>query len=305
MTQERPNGGDAREDQAIAWLVRLNAGDAGVSDWTALEAWLAADPDNLAALARVEALWGDLDDQAYGLKRGLDAAGGASNVIAFTPRRARPAPAKTNVKWAAAAAIVLALGAAGTAAFIRTRPTAYETAPGQIRHIVLADGARIDLNGASRLTVKYDRDARRVTMADAEADFDVTRDTHRPFLITAGDQRIAVLGTVFDVSSHDGRLVVTVRRGVVEVARPDAGGALTDVARVAAGYQLVRRAGEDTTTIRPVDPEEAVAWRQRRLVYHDTSLASVAADLNRAFAIPIEPQGAARGLRFFGGTGAG
>jgi transmembrane sensor len=137
-------------------------------------------------------------------------------------------------------------------------------------------------------------------MTGAEAMFDVTHDPARPFLITAGAQRIRVVGTAFDVASHDGRLTVTVRRGVVEVGRPGPDGTLGDVTRVPAGFQLIRRDDDRSTQISAVDPDEAFAWRERRLVYHDQSLEAVASDLSRAFAVPVAVRGPARKLTFSG-----
>lgn len=291
---------EEREDQAIAWLVRLNSGEADADDWRALEVWLATDAANQTALARVEALWGELDDQAYPLKRNLDDRAGAAIVTPLVPRRTSVRPgARAWPRWAAAAVVALAVGGVGFAV-VRTLPTSYQTAPGEIRRIALSDGTRIDLNGGSRLAVRFDGAARRVTMADAEAAFDVTKDLARPFLITAGDQQIRVVGTAFDVINHGGQLVVTVRRGVVQVADASPRGIAGEAARIPAGYQLTRRQGDDTTSIKAVDPEEAVAWRERRLVYHDQSLANVAADLSRAFAVPVQVSGEARDLRFSG-----
>ncbi|MDR3512979.1 MAG: FecR domain-containing protein [Caulobacteraceae bacterium] len=299
MTEDRPKRGEEREEQAVAWLVRLNSGEAGADDWRALEDWLAADPANLAAYERVEMLWADLGDEAEDLRRSLDAADPGPTVVPLV-RPQRPAPRAPALRWAAAAALAIVAGGAGLFAYVHGRPTDYRTAPGQIQHIALADGSRIDLNGASRLAVGFDRAARRVKMDDAEASFDVTKDPSRPFLISAGAQRIRVVGTAFDVIHHGGELVVTVRRGVVEVARSGEGGQVSDVARVPAGFQLVRRAGEAGTVIRAVDPDEAFAWREGRLIYHDRSLAAVVGDLNRAFPVPIEVQGPARDLRFSG-----
>jgi len=299
MTQMRPTTDDEREDRAIAWLVRLNSGEATADDWRGLETWLAADDSNLAALARVETLWGDLDDQAYQLKQELD----VREATRVVPLAARQRPRRgMNRYWpalAAAAAIVVVVGGAGFVA-LRGLPATYQTAPGEIRRIALSDGTRIDLNGKSRLQVRMGRDARRVTLADAEAAFDVTHDTARPFLITAGDERIRVVGTAFDVTNHDGRLSVTVRRGVVEVSRPGAAGAAGQAVRIPAGYQLVRDDRQPDAAMTAVDPEEAVAWREHRLVYHDRPLRDVVADLGRAFAVPVQVSPAAADLRFSG-----
>jgi transmembrane sensor len=87
---------------------------------------------------------------------------------------------------------------------------------------------------------------------------------------------------------------------VVEVARRGPAGGLSQVVRVPAGFQLVRMRGQPATVIRQVDPDEAFAWREGRLVYHDQRLAVVAADLNRAFPTPVVVQGPARDLRFSG-----
>jgi transmembrane sensor len=293
-------GADGVEDQAIAWLVRLSADDAGAGDWRAHEAWLAADPAHPAAFDRIEALWFELGEQAETLKQGLDAADAGGVVIPLRPRP-RPEPRRpVRAYWAAAAALALMVGGGGLYAALKASPATYQTAPGQIRRIDLADGSRIDLNGASRLAVRFDRSARRVTMADAEALFDVAKDPARPFLITAGRERIRVVGTAFDVASHAGQVTVTVRRGVVEVGRAGADGALGEVSRVPAGFQLIRRDGEAAALIRAVDPNDAAAWRERRLVYHGQTLASVADDLGRAFARPIAVRGPARALPFSG-----
>jgi transmembrane sensor len=298
MSVGRPAGGDDREGEAIAWLVRLSSGDAGVEEWRAHEAWLAADPANLTAFDRIEALWSDLDDQADALKRDMFGEGAGAAVIPLRPAR-RPRRAFGLARIAAAAAVVLA-GGGGLYAWLQSQPLTYKTAPGEIRRIDLADGTRIDLNGASRMSVRIDRTSRRVAMTGAEALFDVTSDPARPFLITAGGQRIRVVGTAFDVASHDGRLSVSVRRGVVEVGRTDASGGVADVARVPAGFQLVRADGDAAAEIRPIDPSEAGAWRQRRLIYHGQPLETVASDLSRAFAVPIAVRGPARKLTFTG-----
>ncbi len=292
--------GDTHEDEAIAWLVLLNSGEASGEDWRGLEVWLGADPANLAALSRVEALWGELGDQAYALKAALDPPRTSATVLPFTPRRVPVKRPAFDRRWAGVAAVLALMVAGGAARYIQTRPTTYQTARGQTQAIALSDGTRIDLNGGSRLVVRYDGRARHVRMADAEALFDVTKDPARPFLIATGAQRIRVVGTAFDVINHAGALTVTVNRGVVEVARTGADGVLSDVQRVPAGYRLVRRDDQDAGAITAVDANEADAWRQHRLVCHDRSLASIVDDLNRAFPTPVTVKGDAANLPFSG-----
>lgn len=309
MTDRRPIADEERNAQAIAWLVRMTSDEAGDEAWRALEAWLAEDPANLAAYARAERLWAEVGELAEPLKAGLDAQDAARpaepipNVIPFAARPRKPAarrPMFGGWRAAAAAAVVLAVGGGTGLGLFSLRPTTYQTAPGHARRIALADGTRIDLNGGSKIAVRFDSHARRVSMGDAEAAFDVTHDPKRPFLIAAGSEQIRVVGTAFDVVHEDGRLVVTVRRGVVQVAQAGEGGALSDVQRVPAGYQLVAQAGAPAQVAPVADPNEAFAWREGRLVFRDAPLSEVASALNRAFTTPIEARGDAGTLRFSG-----
>ena len=300
MTEGRPVGGDIYEDQAVEWLIRLNADEASADDWRALEAWLSADPAHLAAYTRAETLWAELGDQSQALKDALDTPPKSATILPFAPRKAPARRPAFDRRWAGVAAVLALVLAGGAFHYIHTRPVTYETARGETRAIALADGTHIDLNGASRLAVRYDAHARQVRMADAEALFDVTKDPARPFLIATGAQRIRVVGTAFDVVNHAGALTVTVNRGVVEVARTGPKGEISDIQRVAAGYRLVRRDGEDVGTITPVGADEAGAWRQHRLVCHERALASIIDDLNRSFATPIRVRGDAANLPFSG-----
>jgi transmembrane sensor len=122
-------------------------------------------------------------------------------------------------------------------------------------------------------------------MADAEAVFDVAHDPDRPFLIRVGDQEVRVVGTQFNLRRRDGRVVLTVRRGVVEV-RP-LGRADAAPTRVTVGQQLVHVEGAPGSLVRAADAEEAFGWTSGRLVFRDAPLSEVAADLQRRYARPV------------------
>ncbi|MDB5448785.1 MAG: anti-FecI sigma factor, FecR, partial [Phenylobacterium sp.] len=212
----------------------------------------------------------------------------------------------TRRRWiagaaAAAAAVgaVVLLRAGDTTSSWATGATVYEAPPGQTREIALADGSRVRLNAGSRVAVRFDRDARRVVMAEAEAAFDVAHDPQRPFLIRVGDREVKVVGTEFNLRRRDGKVVLTVRRGTVEV-RPSgqAGAAPT---RVAKGQQLIHVEASGHSTLSAVDPQEAFGWTSGHMVYRDQPLSEVAADLARRFGRPVrtaDPQTAS--TRFTG-----
>jgi transmembrane sensor len=70
---------------------------------------------------------------------------------------------------------------------------------------------------------------------------------------------------------------------------------------VAVGQQLTHTEGQSGSILRVSDPEAAFAWTSGQLIYRDQSLAEVAADLSRRFAVPVRTADArTAGLRFSG-----
>jgi transmembrane sensor len=178
-------------------------------------------------------------------------------------------------------------------------PSVYATSAGQLRTLVLPDGTKVRLDAGSRITVRFERGARQVAMAEGEAAFDVAHDPARPFLIGVGDRQVRVVGTEFDVKHRAGRLQITVRRGVVEVRPADALAAAP--VRLTAGEQLTHADGAAQSQVAQVDPAEAFGWTVGQLIYRDRPLSEVAGDLSRRFGMPIraaDPQTAR--IRFTG-----
>jgi len=265
----------ALRDQAADWHVRLASDVASEGDWLEFERWLAVAPEHLRAFEAVEALWLELDAAEPGRER----------PIAGAPRRPRlPARSRVWLPIAAAAALVLAVGVAVRPLGPRTQ--VYETARGERQTVRLADGSQLTLNGATRIRVRLGRRERDVELARGEAVFDVAKDASRPFVIALGDRQVRVVGTEFDILRHERAVVVTVRRGVVEV-RPGAAAAGGKVSRISAGWRLAHREGERADIVGPADPDAAFAWTQGRLIFREARLADVVQVLNRYVQTPL------------------
>jgi transmembrane sensor len=54
------------------------------------------------------------------------------------------------------------------------------TGPGERRIVTLQDGTRISLDERTRVTVRFSRGARRVSLDDGQAEFQVAKDRSRP-----------------------------------------------------------------------------------------------------------------------------
>lgn len=171
---------------------------------------LAAEPDlaaDLAALARVE----------HGCRRVLRAPQTDTAVIAL--RRRLAAPRRTWWPWAAAASVLLALGALWLAwpsqldRFVATTATVVEAAP----------GVRAELEAGADLRVIARADPARGTrleLAAGAAWFEVAP-SPLPVLVATTHLEAEVLGTRFQVERLPGGSRVAVERGLVAVRGVD------------------------------------------------------------------------------------
>jgi len=268
------NDEEARCDAAAAWVVRLEAADLPEDEAAAFDAWLSSTPANASAF-----------DDALSVSRAY-AVQGEFVARALSARRAPPPDYTRRAvggmgALAAAAAVAVVLGPQLAAPSM----LAYETGVGEQRTITLADGSNVRLNGATRLTVRLDRDSRDVKLAHGQALFDVAHDANRPFTVAAGDRDVRVLGTKFDVRRLDGQVAVSVARGAVEV-RP-AAGAEGRAYRLRPGQRFAHAEGASDVQVGNVPAAEIAAWTTGRLVYRAAPLRQVVADLNQQFSTPI------------------
>lgn len=240
--------------QARAWALAVIGEDFPPARSAELETWLKADLRHLSAYEQAERTLLLLDEAL---------------AAPTAARPARPSPPR----WAWPAAAMAASLAA--AAVMAAPPAAIVSAPGQTREIALADGSHVTLGPASSLRPSWRLARRTYVLQAGQAFFAVARDQAHPFTVAAGETKVRVLGTRFDVhKGQDDRVRVEVEQGLVEVSRgpsvakvPAGQGALADVSGVRAA---------------PLDGVgDAGAWRRGRLAYAAAPLAEVIADLNR------------------------
>jgi transmembrane sensor len=243
--------------RARAWALAVTGEDFPPARSAEFQAWLEADPRHVSAYDQAERTLMLLDEALA------------------TPAATRPA--RPIARWLAPGLAV----AAGlvAAAFLVTPPAPFETAPGQIREVTLADGSRVTLAPASSLRPTWRLARRTYVLQGGQAFFAVVHDAKRPFTVAAGEATVRVLGTRFDVrkAARD-RVRIEVEQGLVEVSRQTGSGA--SVARVAAGQSaLADASGVRTSALQSA--QDAGAWRRGRLDYAAAPLEDVIADLNR------------------------
>lgn len=296
MSDRDPETKEALRDEAVAWLVRVQSDAATADDWAALTDWLEGSDARLAAFEDAELILADLDRRKDEIAEALPPP--PPNVAPFPDRAPAPRRPKIWVGAAIAASLAALIGGPALWKASQGELATYETKPGEIREIDLADGSRITLDGGSKLSVQLGWRRRRVEMGLAQASFDVAKDASRPFVIGVADQRVRVVGTQFNIRRDEDSVRVTVRRGVVEVAQRDGKGGAP--ARLTVGQELRHVQGSGRSRLRRVEPDAAFAWSQGQLVADDETLGDIVTDLNRRFPTPIRIAPEAAGKRFSG-----
>jgi transmembrane sensor len=292
----------ARANEAAEWFLRLKDDEVTEHDLSRWLEWCSV-PENLREFQRTRNIWRNFGDLGPAAAEMLEALL-PENEPSLRLRSGDAAPAGSQQlqrkRWHASrvfgravAATVIAtvaivgvwyardIGILGPSEQVARRPV--------IRSNVLPDGSTLTLAPRTEVDVEFSAIERTLKLSHGEAFFKVQPDKAKPFVVQTSGLNVVAVGTAFDVRSREDRVIVTVEEGIVEVARvSDAATAAAGNWRVNAGYQIAYDVRTGGARIAAVDTERAPAWREGRLEYFSEPLGSVAADVSRYSARPIE-----------------
>jgi transmembrane sensor len=185
---------------------------------------------------------------------------------------------------------------------------------GSRTNITLPDGSQVWLNSGSRLTYSSDFSRNRKVSLIGEAFFDVQKLDKKQFIVNAGDLRIRVLGTSFNVKSYPEEDVIetTLVKGKIEVESLKSRGEGRTVL-LAPNQKLVYRKNTDRTNlaqagnvsppdektdvqsrgnknmriVRNIDTEEDSSWKDGKLIIKSELLEDLAIKLERYYNVEI------------------
>ncbi|MBJ7483469.1 FecR domain-containing protein [Brevundimonas sp.] len=261
---------DVRRREAASWFATLNQKRVAAADITAFSQWRRK-PENADAYARIETMW-----EAAGTLRGdadiAELTQGA-RARADASRKSRTRSSKMLVPIAAVATVA-ALSVGGVLWSVRT--PAYETALGERRVIVLADGSRVTLDTESRITVKLTGSRRMVTLTEGQAFFEVKGDRARPFVVTAGGTDVTAIGTRFDVRRSGDGAQVTLVEGKIDVSSRTDGAPRWSLVP---GEQIVTTAHRPA--VKAVDAASETSWTGGRLIFAGDTVEAAVFEVNR------------------------
>lgn len=292
----QPAMDDEVREQAAAWVVRLHNDPSNV-DLERFELWCGQDESHERAFDEALAAWINVGEHAT-----------APRVLAMRHAalgRAQRAERKWDWRAIAAAVCLLALAPIIGAVWYSMRPPAEQilkTAHGEQRVIMLSDGSRLSLDAMSEVRVRYTPDVRNLELIAGRANFEVAKDITRPLKVRVGPRIVTALGTVFSVERESADVVVTLVEGSVAVTTRDLPSSHIQMhprqeLRITDSGQVSWREG--------IDPVQALAWREGKLIFDDEPLRAVVARMNKYGAMRIDVAGEASELRVGGVFKAG
>lgn len=259
--------GKRKRAEAAQWFARLKSRPVSQGTLQDYFAWRRQD-GNAEAFEEAERLWTDAGEvgEHPSILRAIESA---------------ELRGRTRKKFAgsrgfvAVLALALLVGAVVTALhFAGTPGRDLATGAGEQRIIALADGSRLHLNADTQVNVRYASHRRQLTLGQGEALFSVAHDVTRPFTVTAGPVTVTAVGTKFEVMRLDGKIVVTLVEGRVDIRADD-----QQIAHLKPGEQWRLAGGR--SSIAAVNTGNVTAWTQGRIVFEGASLASAITEVNR------------------------
>lgn len=249
---------DGTSRQAADWLARLHADDRSSADEAGFSSWVAADPRNAETFERASSVW--------------DSLGGL-------PREPRAQSNGISRRMVLAGTAVLAVVGATTLGWQEVGAVEYETAVGEQRRVVLADGTRVMLDTATSIRFVDEAKMRTLQLIMGRIDVEIAADP-RPFVIDAGKRRALSRKARLDVRRDGEAVAMTTIAGQASLS--------------AAGVPVVVDVGERIAVAEDqsyaVDrPElnDLTAWQTGRLAFRDETLATAVAEMNRYSTRPL------------------
>ncbi|MCP8635172.1 FecR domain-containing protein [Pseudomonas mosselii] len=205
-------------EQAIDWMVALNARAPDDALLRQLEQWLRQDPAHQQAWDRLQQRLGKPCATLRALEQRAPGQAAEARRVLLQPSHSR-----REVLGALAS-----LGLLGGALWGGWRSDATQgwladlhTASGERRSFTLADGSRLSLNSASAVDLRFDARQRLVLLRHGELVIQVAADAARPLRVRTAQGQVQALGTRFLVRQEDTATRVVVLEHSVRLSLPD------------------------------------------------------------------------------------
>lgn len=291
------------QEQACMWVSRIDRGLCETEKQD-LTVWVGDKEQHRTILFEMAALWDDLSVMHE-----------LSDLFPLAEKS--PAPKKTGnrvtlLSMAASVAFISAVlltwmltspQQAVPETIVQTK-LVYQTGIGEQKTITLDDGSLLSLNTSSIVEVEFTSENRDIIISRGEAHFEVAPDATRPFVVTAGNNKVIAIGTAFNVQLlKDERFELLVTEGKVLVSEisqpmPQNISQLKSLDFEALGDILVSgdtgifngNKSESRSTLSLDQVQRNLSWQQGMLVFQGEPLEDALTEMNRYADIRFEIQ---------------
>lgn len=259
----------------MAWVARLNSGDATVADADALRRWCNMSAEHRRAFAEAKLLWEVLGPAAENVRTS----------VAMQAANRRPvAPVRLGrralIGGALAAASIATVGYLGSKPPLKLWPTLdelradYRTATGERKQLALADDVSLVLNTQTSIGLRASSaEAQIIELVSGEAAISA-KAAERRFDVVAGNGLTTAAAARFDLRRDDATVRVTCLEGNVGVTCRDRSVTLPPGHQVAYDNRGLQE-------VAAVDIAVVTAWQNGQLIFRHEPLARVVEEVNR------------------------
>lgn len=270
-------------------VARYFTGNCNAEEKQLVENWRDANPDNLEAYAQYRAIWENARQPKNAFSPNVESALGKVNkqLTSVSERKPRKVVsfARYTLRIAAALTIGIGLWLSYTLLWKNQEATLLVAESGNAKkEVVLSDGTHIWLNKSSMLRYPETfKGKERKVYIEGEAYFDVAKNPSMPFVIETSQSVVTVLGTEFNLRArkNEALIVVTVTEGKVSFAGKQTKTS-NPVYLMAGDKGLLNNFINELHVEKAQDPNN-LAWKTGKLVFNNTPLDKVAADLSSYF----------------------
>lgn len=268
-------------------LVKYLLGEADNKEIADVKQWLDTDPANQKYFDHLKLIWDQSkllaatsvvdENAAWARFMGKVHAAAAEEEEQPVPRIM---PLR-RLGWMKIAAMVVMMAGAGWLIYILAvadRQLTIARSNNNIITATLSDGSVVVLNKHSSIEypVEFATNTRKVKLT-GEAFFKVAADKQRPFIITANNAAVTVVGTSFNVKTTQANTEVIVETGVVEVAGDQ------QSIKVLPHQKAVLQFGKKGPELTPNTDELYNYYRTKEFVCNGTPLSRLVEILNEAY----------------------
>lgn len=255
------------EQEAQAWVVRLDSKQVTADDAQAFKDWCACSQQHASAFVQARGVWLAMRPAAQRVAR---RGAGESRILTSRPRMDRRAFFGT--------ALAAAVGYLAVRPPMQLWPALnewgadYSTGKGEQREVMLADGSVIQMNTMTRINLTAG-EARSLELLGGEVEVQAAPGTRR-IDVLAGGGRISGDDARFNVRQDEKDVCVTCLAGRVDIVLGAQRAVLEN------GSQMIYREGRFGLR-QEVNLAVVTAWRQRLLLFNQIPLSTVIAEVNR------------------------